>query len=348
MATIHGRKHTIRRGYLLVPQEMTGPGGKIYTVDLEYQVFDAELGTPVLDFTGTIEGELHGSRLVVGDPHRDTRLHEYTVDTQPTSESNNYWRGYQAALGDRQWHKEGQSKKYYGNTQAWWDGYNDGHRNKRDPSAGYAPNARKRAPFTDGPRGTEHELTRLRRDQDLVQQQLEMAHRQGNTKAIARLREMERDLDRRVDEVAFEPNARDWRITETQNLLMSFFREHGAATAADALRAVPMAKRRDIDRLTHLRFLISAPSPGRGNMLRVADSEQMPNGGYYVWVLASDGTPKDEGPYGPKDLESAKTYARIAATRGAHDRAVSRGLDPKSPSFEVVRRYERGTGERIL
>lgn len=68
---------------------------------------------------------------------------------------------------------------------------------------------------------------------------------------------------------------------------------------------------------------------------------------YYVWVLNHDGTPKDEGPSGPKDLESAKTYARIAATKGAHDRAVSRGLDPEGQGFEIVRVYQRGTGERL-
>jgi hypothetical protein len=137
-------------------------------------------------------------------------------------------------------------------------------------------NPRKRA-HLDGPRGTERELARLRRDQDLVQQQLETAYRQGNTRAIERLREMERDLDRRVDALAFAPNGSD----------------------------------------------------------------------YYVWVLLPDGTPKDEGPYGPKTFESAKTFARIAATNGAHDRAVSRGLDPKSSSFEIVRRYRRGTGESV-
>ena len=69
---------------------------------------------------------------------------------------------------------------------------------------------------------------------------------------------------------------------------------------------------------------------------------------YYVWVLSPSGDPlSGEGPYGPYDLESGKTFARIAATEGEHDRAVSRGLDPQSPSFAVVRHYRRGTGERV-
>ncbi len=212
-ATTYGRRFDIRRGYLLVPQEMTAKDGKVYTVDLEYQVFDAETGEPISD-TRRIEGEQHGQRLIVGDPHRDTRLFEYKIDLRPTSESENYWRGYQAALGDRQWHREGSGKKYYAQTQAWWDGYNQGHRDKKDPSAGYTPN-------------------------------------------------------------------------------------HSAV--------------------------------------------------YYVWLLDYRGVPLDtEGPYGPMALDSASANARIAAKNGDHDRVVSLGLDPEAKSFEIVRRYRRGTGERIL
>ena len=72
--------------------------------------------------------------------------------------------------------------------------------------------------------------------------------------------------------------------------------------------------------------------------------------GYYVWALArGSNAPLAEGPWGPYDtLESAKTFARIGATEGAHDRAVSLGLDPQAPSFQIVRRYEAETGERIL
>ena len=81
---------------------------------------------------------------------------------------------------------------------------------------------------------------------------------------------------------------------------------------------------------------------------RVA-SEHTPNGGYYVWVLSSHGEPMtSEGPHGPHDLQGAKTYARIAATKGAHDRAVSRGVSPQAPSFEIVRRYRAGSGERVI
>jgi len=73
-----------------------------------------------------------------------------------------------------------------------------------------------------------------------------------------------------------------------------------------------------------------------------------PNGGYYVWVIGTDGEPLLEGPYGPHELETAKSLARIGATKGEHDRVVSRGVQPTAPSFEVVRQYKAGSGERVL
>jgi len=84
----------------------------------------------------------------------------------------------------------------------------------------------------------------------------------------------------------------------------------------------------------------------------LAAAQHRPNGsGYYVWPLArgSDQPLASEGPWGPyAHLDEAKTFARIGATEGAHDRAVSLGLDPNAPSFQIVRRYEAGTGERLL
>lgn len=74
------------------------------------------------------------------------------------------------------------------------------------------------------------------------------------------------------------------------------------------------------------------------------------SGDYYVWPLSKDGqTPlASEGPYGPYELYEAKSFARIGATQGKHSRAVTRGKDPNSKSFEIVRLYKAGTGERIL
>ena len=73
-----------------------------------------------------------------------------------------------------------------------------------------------------------------------------------------------------------------------------------------------------------------------------------PNGGYYVWVLGADGQPLLERPYGPHDLDKAKQLARIGATEGEHNRAVSRGVHPTEPSFAIVREYEAGSGERVV
>lgn len=74
----------------------------------------------------------------------------------------------------------------------------------------------------------------------------------------------------------------------------------------------------------------------------------MTAGRYYVWPLTRDGEPMAaEGPWGPyPDLIGAKTFARIGATEGAHDRAVTAGRDPSVPSFRIVRIYRRGTGDR--
>lgn len=78
-------------------------------------------------------------------------------------------------------------------------------------------------------------------------------------------------------------------------------------------------------------------------------SQYEANASYYVWVLGGDGLPlQSEGPHGPHDLQSAKTFARIGATEGRHDRAVSRGRDPQAPSFELVRLYRAGSGQRAL
>ena len=71
------------------------------------------------------------------------------------------------------------------------------------------------------------------------------------------------------------------------------------------------------------------------------------SGGHYVWPLKPrTNTPlTTEGPFGPYELSNAKTTARIRATRGAHDYAVTRGSDPET--FEVVAVYARGTGKNL-
>jgi hypothetical protein len=73
------------------------------------------------------------------------------------------------------------------------------------------------------------------------------------------------------------------------------------------------------------------------------------NGGrYWVWSLAKgrDEPLASEGPWGPYDFVGARYYARIGAQQGVHDRVVTRGSDPKS--FEIRRRYQAGTGRRLI
>lgn len=95
-----------------------------------------------------------------------------------------------------------------------------------------------------------------------------------------------------------------------------------------------------------LRVVVATGARGTGrryraNAMRGNSSEQ-----YWVWALGRDRKPlTNEGPWGPYDYAAARQYARISATKGAHDRAVSHGKDPSSASFEIVRVYKAGTGE---
>ncbi len=69
---------------------------------------------------------------------------------------------------------------------------------------------------------------------------------------------------------------------------------------------------------------------------------------HYVWLIDYRGVPMDsEGPYGPMSLARAEAFARIGAKEGDHDRVVSIGKEVMSDGFEILRRYRRGTGERM-
>jgi hypothetical protein len=75
-----------------------------------------------------------------------------------------------------------------------------------------------------------------------------------------------------------------------------------------------------------------------------------PNASYYVWVVAphSDTPLSSEGPYGPHPLRIAEQMARIGATEGVHDRAVSLGRDPEAHGFRIERRYQARSGKRLV
>lgn len=99
---------------------------------------------------------------------------------------------------------------------------------------------------------------------------------------------------------------------------------------------------------------VAADVEERGADAVFADSEKpamKSNPGFYVWALAvgSSEPLTSEGPWGPYDsLTRAAQFARIGATEGIHDRVVSRGKDPKSASFTIVRRYQAKTGKSLL
>jgi hypothetical protein len=126
-----GELFFVRDGYLIVEQTLSGPRDRVFHVPLEYQLFHED-GSPV-DWSGLreIRGTRTGNIIVVGDPHTDTNLDEFHIANDATSESKDFARGFQAALVDRIWHKEGSGKKYYANSQHWWSGYDEGHRAKR-------------------------------------------------------------------------------------------------------------------------------------------------------------------------------------------------------------------------
>lgn len=127
----YGELFFVRDGYLVVEQTLTGPRDHLFYVPLEYQLFHED-GRPV-DWSGLreIRGTRTGNIIVVGNPNTDTNLEEFHIASDATSESKDFARGFQAALADRTWHKEGQGKKHYANSRHWWDGYNEGHRAKR-------------------------------------------------------------------------------------------------------------------------------------------------------------------------------------------------------------------------
>jgi len=69
--------------------------------------------------------------------------------------------------------------------------------------------------------------------------------------------------------------------------------------------------------------------------------------GYYVWEMKvrSPREPARLVSRKPLDLKRAKQLARIGATEGKHDRAVT--TSPKAGHFLILSQYEAGTGKNI-
>jgi len=216
--------------------------------------------------------------------------------------------------------------------------------------AQFAPKA-----FLDGPRGTKRELADLRRQQAVVAQ---MLHYSTDPEKTASLQAKGRDLQERVDRLAFPEHTPNIRTYDSRGIA-------GLVTRVGD-KSVYVAEQAGIDADHETPWVVVCEK--HGSMMPCATREQArstmddpewceecagyaPNHSavYWVWVLDYRGVPLDsEGPYGPYSLDRAKQFARISATEGDHDRVVSHGGNPDASTFEIARRYRRGTGERIV
>lgn len=146
-------------------------------------------------------------------------------------------------------------------------------------------------------------------------------------------------------------------LTEAQRLaVLAYASEHGrnwkSDLSADWMRAAARVGGRHSAELQQIRNTLGPAwlnkvslkdLATKGNPLRprVYDTGKGDvKANYYVWIVGKPG--EVYGPY--RTLKSAKTFARIGATEGAHDRAVTRGKNPKN----VVRYYQRGTGASVV
>jgi hypothetical protein len=127
----------IDKGWLIQDVELSDndfryldKSGEPYVALLAFQVFD-ERGAPAeLSYRGS--GEIHGSRIIIGDPQRSTNLLEGKLDTQATSESWDHYRGFKEAItAPRQLSAKQYQKKIYGVTRAWEDGYQQGYAERK-------------------------------------------------------------------------------------------------------------------------------------------------------------------------------------------------------------------------
>jgi hypothetical protein len=75
--------------------------------------------------------------------------------------------------------------------------------------------------------------------------------------------------------------------------------------------------------------------------------EKTVNGSYFVFEMAIRDRKKPIRQVNSKPLalDAAKQLARIGATEGKHDRAVT--TNPRSRGFQVVAQYEAGSGQNV-
>jgi len=128
----------VDKGMLIVDRVITHDGfdyadrsGALYFALLAYQVYDQN-GDPIPTFSYRGPGEIHGRRIIFGDPQRTTNLLEGIVDVDATSESKDHFNGYYEAItAPRQLSAAQYQKKMYGKTFAWEDGYRQGYAERK-------------------------------------------------------------------------------------------------------------------------------------------------------------------------------------------------------------------------
>ena len=65
---------------------------------------------------------------------------------------------------------------------------------------------------------------------------------------------------------------------------------------------------------------------------------------YYVFETGKKKRPELVS-RGPLTLQSAKSFARVGATYGKHDRVIT--TDPKKKDFSVIAKYKAGSGKQV-
>jgi hypothetical protein len=122
----------IDKGWLIQMVEVSVDGsvytdkkGEPYMALLRFQVYDESGAPATLSYSGV--GLVDGARIVIGDPHRDTKLLEAKVDRQASSESWDQYLGFKEAITEK---RSPTAKQYQSRvalaSRMWADGYQQG------------------------------------------------------------------------------------------------------------------------------------------------------------------------------------------------------------------------------
>ncbi len=128
----------IDKGWLIEEREVTDSNGDVYTNKrgetyiglLTFQVYDENGDPSTRSYRGP--GEIHGSKIFLGDPQTTTNLLEGRVDRQATSESWDHYAGFRLAITSPRLLTAKQLQEHsYAASQAWLDGYQQGYAERK-------------------------------------------------------------------------------------------------------------------------------------------------------------------------------------------------------------------------